>query len=68
MGYNVDRDSSEFAVADVRKALRAIGETEGFAASILLLIAGAPTSSLPPFSSSASKPTYRALPSPNSSR
>jgi esterase/lipase superfamily enzyme len=29
MGYNVDRESGEFAVADVRKAIRAIGETEG---------------------------------------
>ena len=29
LGYNVDRESGEFAVADMRKALRAIGETEG---------------------------------------
>ena len=29
MGYNVDRESVEFAVADMRKAIRAIGETEG---------------------------------------
>ncbi len=29
MGYNVDRESSEFAVTHVKKALRAIGETEG---------------------------------------
>ena len=29
MGYNVDRESGEFAVADMRKAIRAIGETEG---------------------------------------
>src|SRR5271165_6320064 len=29
MGYNVDRESGEFAVADVRKAIRAIGETDG---------------------------------------
>ena len=28
-GYNVDRESGEFAVADMRKAIRAIGETEG---------------------------------------
>ena len=29
LGYNVDRESGEFAVADVRKAIRAIGQTEG---------------------------------------
>ncbi len=29
LGYNVDRESGEFAVADMRKAIRAIGETEG---------------------------------------
>ena len=29
MGYNVDRESGEFAVADIRKAIRAIGETDG---------------------------------------
>jgi hypothetical protein len=29
MGYNVDRESGEFAIADMRKAIRAIGETEG---------------------------------------
>src|SRR5271157_6200389 len=29
MGYNVDRESGEFAVADMRKAIRAVGETEG---------------------------------------
>ncbi len=29
MGYNVDIESGEFAVADMRKAIRAIGETEG---------------------------------------
>jgi len=29
MGYNVDRESSEFAVPDMKKALRAISETEG---------------------------------------
>lgn len=28
-GYNVDRESGEFAVADVRKAIRAIGTTPG---------------------------------------
>ena len=28
-GYNVDRESSEFAVADMKKAIRAIGQTEG---------------------------------------
>jgi len=28
MGYNVDRESGEFAVADMRKAIRAIGQTE----------------------------------------
>ncbi len=31
MGYNVDRESGEFAVADMRKAIRAIGETKGIA-------------------------------------
>ncbi len=30
-GYNVDRESGEFAVADMRKAIRAIGETKGVA-------------------------------------
>ena len=30
-GYNVDRESGEFAVADMRKAIRAIGETKGIA-------------------------------------
>ena len=29
LGYNVNRDSGEFAVADMRKAIRAIGQTEG---------------------------------------
>jgi esterase/lipase superfamily enzyme len=29
MGYNVDRESGEFAVTDMRKAIRAIGETPG---------------------------------------
>ena len=29
LGYNVDIESGEFAVADMRKAMRAIGETEG---------------------------------------
>src|SRR5208337_2784074 len=29
MGYNVDRESSEFAVADMKKAIRAISETPG---------------------------------------
>ena len=29
MGYNVDRESGEFAVADMRKAIRAIGQTDG---------------------------------------
>lgn len=28
-GYNVDRESGEFAVADVRKAIRAVGKTPG---------------------------------------
>lgn len=28
-GYNVDRESGEFAVADIRKAIRAIGATPG---------------------------------------
>jgi esterase/lipase superfamily enzyme len=31
MGYNVDRESGELAVADMRKAIRAIGETNGIA-------------------------------------
>jgi esterase/lipase superfamily enzyme len=30
-GYNVDRESGEFAVSDMRKAIRAIGETKGIA-------------------------------------
>jgi esterase/lipase superfamily enzyme len=30
-GYNVDRESGEFAVADMRKAIRAIAETKGLA-------------------------------------
>ncbi len=29
LGYNVDRESGEFAVADMRKAIRAIGQTAG---------------------------------------
>jgi esterase/lipase superfamily enzyme len=29
MGYNVDRESSEFAVADMKKAIRAISDTPG---------------------------------------
>lgn len=29
MGYNVDRELSEFAVADMKKAIRAISQTEG---------------------------------------
>ena len=29
LGYNVDRESGEFAVADMRKAIRAIGQTKG---------------------------------------
>jgi Alpha/beta hydrolase of unknown function (DUF900) len=29
LGYNIDRESGEFAVAEMRKAIRAIGETEG---------------------------------------
>jgi len=29
LGYNVDRESGEFAVPDMRKAIRAIGETDG---------------------------------------
>jgi esterase/lipase superfamily enzyme len=29
MGYNLDRESGEFAVADMRKAIRTIGQTEG---------------------------------------
>ena len=29
LGYNVDREFGEFAVADMRKAIRAIGQTEG---------------------------------------
>ena len=29
LGYNIDRESGEFAVADMRKAIRAIGQTEG---------------------------------------
>ncbi|HME83520.1 MAG TPA: alpha/beta hydrolase [Roseiarcus sp.] len=29
IGYNVDRESGEFAVADMRKAIRAIGQTDG---------------------------------------
>ena len=29
MGYNVDRELGEFAVADMKKALRAVGATEG---------------------------------------
>jgi esterase/lipase superfamily enzyme len=29
MGYNVDRESGEFAVSDMRKAIRAIGKTPG---------------------------------------
>ena len=29
LGYNVDRESGEFAIADMRKAIRTIGQTEG---------------------------------------
>jgi esterase/lipase superfamily enzyme len=29
MGYNVDRESGEFTIPDMRKAIRVIGETEG---------------------------------------
>lgn len=36
MGYNVDRESSEFAVADMKKAIRAICETEGVRAVDLI--------------------------------
>lgn len=36
LGYNVDRESGEFAVADMRKAIRAIGETEGVRAVNLI--------------------------------
>jgi esterase/lipase superfamily enzyme len=36
MGYNVDRESSEFAVADMKKAIRAIGGTEGVRAVHLI--------------------------------
>ena len=35
-GYNVDRESGEFAVADVRKAIRAIAETHGISKVHLL--------------------------------
>lgn len=35
-GYNVDRESGEFAVSDVRKAIRAIGETSGISKVHLL--------------------------------
>src|SRR5208283_789660 len=36
MGYNVDRESGEFAVSDMRKAIRAIGETPGLRAVDLI--------------------------------
>ncbi|RBP05798.1 esterase/lipase superfamily enzyme [Roseiarcus fermentans] len=36
LGYNVDRESGEFAVSDMRKAIRAIGETPGVRAVDLL--------------------------------
>jgi esterase/lipase superfamily enzyme len=36
MGYNVDRESGEFAVSDMRKAIRAIGETPGVRAVDLI--------------------------------
>ena len=36
MGYNVDRESSEFAVADMKKAIRAIAETDGVKAIHLI--------------------------------
>ena len=36
MGYNIDRESSEFAVADMKKAIRAVGETEGVRAIHLI--------------------------------
>jgi len=36
MGYNVDRESSEFAVADMKKAIRAVSETEGVRAVHLI--------------------------------
>ena len=36
MGYNVDRESGEFAVSDMRKAIRAIGETPGLRAVELI--------------------------------
>jgi esterase/lipase superfamily enzyme len=35
-GYNVDRESGEFAVADMRKAIRAIAETKGISKVHLL--------------------------------
>lgn len=36
MGYNVDREFSEFAVADMKKAIRAISQTEGVKAVHLI--------------------------------
>lgn len=36
MGYNVDRELSEFAVADMKKAIRAISQTEGVRAVHLI--------------------------------
>ncbi len=36
LGYNVDRESGEFAVSDMRKAIRAIGETPGLGAVDLI--------------------------------
>jgi len=69
MGYNVDRESGEFAVADVRKAIRAIGETEGACAgSISSPTAAAPTWWRRHFSSWAPRPMFRAFRPPRISR
>ena len=60
LGYNVDRESGEFAVADMRKAIRAIGQTEGVRGSISSPTAAAPTCWRRLFSSWAARPMFRA--------
>jgi esterase/lipase superfamily enzyme len=64
MGYNVDRESGEFAVSDMRKAIRAIGETPGLRGSISSRTAAAPTCWRRSFTCWASRPMFRAPRSP----
>jgi hypothetical protein len=67
-GYNVDRESGEFAVADIKKIIRMVGEAKGVERLHIMRIVAALMCWHRPCSNWASRHTSRSLQSVSVSR